>query len=76
VWRFVILAGLLDVVGTVASFVGYGLGSVAVVTTLASLYTAVTILLAYIFLHERLHPFQWLGIAVVLGSIVLVSASG
>ncbi|MGH2482178.1 MAG: EamA family transporter [Ktedonobacteraceae bacterium] len=38
---------------------------------LASLYSAVTVLLAAIFLHERLHAIQWLGIALLLAGVIV-----
>jgi uncharacterized membrane protein len=44
-----------------------------VVTALASLFSAVTILLAWAFLKERLASNQWAGIAIVLLGILLVS---
>jgi drug/metabolite transporter (DMT)-like permease len=45
----------------------------AVVTALASLFSVVTIVLAGIFLKERLNQLQWIGVAVVLAGILLVS---
>lgn len=44
-----------------------------VVTALASLFSAVTILLAWAFLKDRLASNQWAGIAIVLLGILLVS---
>jgi drug/metabolite transporter (DMT)-like permease len=44
-----------------------------VVTALASLFSAVTVLLAWRFFHERLAVHQWVGVAVILVGILLVS---
>jgi drug/metabolite transporter (DMT)-like permease len=44
-----------------------------VVTALASLFSAVTVLLAWRFFRERLAAHQWAGIAVILLGILLVS---
>jgi uncharacterized membrane protein len=49
------------------------MGLVSVVSVLASLYGAVTVLLAWIFLRERLEISQWFGIAMIFAGIVLVS---
>jgi len=40
---------------------------------LASLYGAVTVILAWIFLREKLERSQWLGIILIFAGIVLVS---
>lgn len=44
-----------------------------VVTALASLFSVVTVLLAWRFLRERLAIHQWVGVAVILLGILLVS---
>jgi drug/metabolite transporter (DMT)-like permease len=44
-----------------------------VVTALASLFSAVTVILAWRFFRERLAPHQWVGIAVILIGILIVS---
>ena len=46
---------------------------VTIVTALASLFSLVTILLAWIFLKDRLTLNQWAGVALVLTGILLVS---
>ncbi len=62
--------GLLDTAAFVASAFGFASGDVAIVSVLASLYSAVTALLAAIFLRERLRVIQWLGIALLLTGVV------
>ena len=42
-------------------------------SVLASLYSAVTILLAAIFLRERLHWNQWFGIGTILVGVALIN---
>jgi uncharacterized membrane protein len=44
-----------------------------VVTALASLFSAVTVLLAWRFFRERLALHQWIGIGVILAGILIVS---
>lgn len=68
-----LIAALLDTLAWVCTLFGYKQGHVAVVTALASLFSVVTIFLAGIFLKERLNRLQWLGVAVVLSGILLVS---
>lgn len=60
------LAWLAYIVGTVSVYA-------TVVTALASLFSVVTVLLAWIFLRERLAPHQWVGVAIILAGILLVS---
>ncbi len=72
--RWVLISvGLLDTAAMVANAVGLNLEQVAVVNVLASLYTVVTVVLAWLLLRERLRWTQWLGIATVMGGVVLVN---
>jgi uncharacterized membrane protein len=63
----------MDTAAFIANNAGLHTGQVAVVSVLASLYGAVTVLLSWIFLRERLEPSQWFGIALIFAGIVLVS---
>lgn len=49
-----------------------GLLSIAMV--LGSLYPIATAVLAYIFLHERLHKAQYVGVVLAVGGVALISA--
>lgn len=71
--RLLFVVGALDTLATVAGFAGMLTDQVSVVAVLGSLFTAVTVLLSWVFLHERLAPNQWMGIALVLASLVLVA---
>ena len=51
------------------------LGLISIATILASLYPIVTILLAHLFVGERLRGFQIAGVALALGGVALVTAS-
>jgi drug/metabolite transporter (DMT)-like permease len=73
VWWALFAAGILDTSAFLATNVGMQPGQVSVVSVLASLYGAVTVLLAWIFLRERLEISQWFGIAMIFVGIVLVS---
>ena len=66
-------AGLLDAGALVAFNIGVDTAYTTTTTALASLYSAVTVLLAWAVLHERLDPAQWAGVGVVLAGVLLVS---
>ncbi|MGB7751869.1 MAG: DMT family transporter [Candidatus Acidiferrales bacterium] len=73
VWWLLLAVGILDTAAFVANNAGLSTGQVSVVSVLASLYGAFTVLLAWIFLRERLERSQWLGIVLIFIGIVLVS---
>lgn len=65
--------GALDTGAFVLSNYGMQIEQVSVVTVLTSLYGAVTVALAAIFLRERISRWQWLGIVSIFAGIVLIS---
>ena len=67
----VIGIGLLDTGAFIASTLGFATGQVAIVSVLSSLYSVVAVLLAWLFLKERLRPVQWTGIILLLIGITL-----
>jgi drug/metabolite transporter (DMT)-like permease len=73
VWWLLLAIGVTDTAAFFANNAGLATGHVSVVSVLASLYGAVTVLLAWIVLRERLEKLQWLGIALIFAGIVLVS---
>jgi transporter family protein len=46
------------------------------IVPLTSLYPAVTVVLSYLFLHERLSPLQWVGLVLLLVGAYLLLSSG
>jgi drug/metabolite transporter (DMT)-like permease len=73
VWWLLLGVGILDTAAFVFNNAGLQTGQVSVVSVLASLYGAVTVVLSWIFLRERLEPSQWFGIVLIFAGIVLVS---
>lgn len=65
--------GLLDTGAFTLSNLGMQLEQVSVVSVLGSLYGAVTVGLAAIFLHERVSRLQWCGIALIFAGVFLIS---
>jgi len=73
VWWLLAAVGFLDTAAFAANNAGLGTGQVSVVSVLASLYGAVTVLLSWIFLREKLERSRWFGIALIFIGIILVS---
>ena len=72
-WLLLAAVGALDTLAFVANNVGTTRGRVSVVSVLGSLFSAVTVLVAWGTLGERLDVRQWLGVALVLAGVALVS---
>lgn len=73
--RVLAVVGILDSVAFVAYNVGIRMGSVAIVGTLSGLFSAVTVALAAVFLHERLSRPQYIGVVAVFLGVVLMAVS-
>jgi len=69
----IVLAGLLDTMGSFFYLLAAQTGRLDVAVVLASLYPAVTIMLAWLMLHEQLKLQQWFGVGVVLVAIVMIA---
>jgi drug/metabolite transporter (DMT)-like permease len=69
----VLLNAAGDIAGNTFFILSGQVGRLDVAAVLGSLYPGTTVLLAGIFLHERLNRSQWLGILAALGAIVLLA---
>lgn len=65
--------GALDTLAFVLSNLGMQREQVAIISVLGSLYGAVTVGLAAIFLRERISRWQWAGIVTIFSGIFLIS---
>ena len=65
--------GVTDTGAFIANNFGMQVEQVAVVSVLASLYGAVTVALAAIFLREHVSRWQWLGIISIFAGIFMIS---
>jgi drug/metabolite transporter (DMT)-like permease len=72
-WAIVALAGLLDVAGLIVFAIGLEQAETWLVGLVSSFGPAVTILVAVLFLGERLRTVQWLGVAGVGLGMVLIA---
>jgi len=70
---FVTLSGVLSIVGMFSYAIGVSLSKSALVAPISALFPAVTIVLAYFYLGERMAKNQWAGVVLSLAGVVLLS---
>ncbi len=70
----ILLAGAFDMTANVLYVIATRHGYLATVAVLTSLYPASTVLLARIFLHERLKRLQWCGVACAACGVALIAS--
>jgi drug/metabolite transporter (DMT)-like permease len=76
IWPVLVAFGVLDTLGHLFLFFGLDTahGEYAIVASVA--YTAVTVLLARIFLHEPVSKLQWGGVALTIAGVAILGAFG
>lgn len=73
-WAVILAGGVLDAVSNIAVITGFRLGNMAIVAVLTALYPAGTMLLAAIWLRERIQRVQWVGLGLaVIASMLLAT---
>jgi drug/metabolite transporter (DMT)-like permease len=72
-WPLIALSGVLDASGNAFYVLGGQMGRLDVSAVLGSLYPGSTVLVAGLFLHERLNRLQLAGILAALSAIVLMT---
>lgn len=71
--RLALIAGVLDTLGNVTFILANQNGRLDVAAVLSALYPAMTVLLAFIVLKERVTRMQGAGIVAVLASVVMIA---
>jgi drug/metabolite transporter (DMT)-like permease len=72
-WALAIAAGTLDALANALFQLASQNGLLSVVSVIGSLYPAATVLLARIFLHERMNPVQVTGVLVAFAAVVALT---
>jgi drug/metabolite transporter (DMT)-like permease len=72
-WLLLALIGVFEAGGVLASLIGFQTGNVSIISAIGSLYSSVTVLLAFFILRERLLWRQWLGVAAIAAAVVMMS---
>jgi uncharacterized membrane protein len=67
-----VTAGVIDMLANALYLIATWSGALSLVVTLASLYPASTVLLARVFLHERLNRWQIAGVVCALVAVVTI----
>ena len=70
-----IFVGVADFSANLLLGVATNFGLVSLVMVLGSIYPIITALMAFKFLHERLHKIQYVGIVLAVAGVALISAS-
>ncbi len=72
-WPFIFMNGTLDIAGNAFFILAGQAGRLDVTAVLSALFPGATVLLAWIFLRERLTRNQWIGILSALIAIILMT---
>lgn len=75
-WPLLIVQGLLDGAGTIFLFAGSHGADAPITAVISGTFGAVTAVLAWMFLKERIGPIQWTGIALIFVGVTMLSWPG
>lgn len=71
-WPLALLGAALLVLGSGFFFTAVSFGPVSLVAPISSLYAAITVILSFIFLKERLTKVQALGVALAVTGVIMI----
>ena len=66
-------AGMFDVAANIAYLLASRVGLLSLVAVVTSMYPAMTVILARVLLHERMHKVQMAGVGVAFVAVVLIA---
>jgi drug/metabolite transporter (DMT)-like permease len=72
-WLILVLIGTIDISGTVLYAIATQIGRLDVTAVLGSLYPGATVLLAWVFLKEKIARLQAVGIMLALAAIIILT---
>ena len=72
----VFLIGIVDTLGNISYNLGILGGAVSVVATISGLFSAVTVILAFVVLKERLAAHQAIGFLTILVGVSIIGYAG
>ena len=72
-WAPTLAAGTADMSANILFLLASQAGLLSLVAVIASLFPAPTVILARIFLRQRLPPTRWAGLALALAGVALIS---
>jgi len=67
--------GVVETTAYIALSLGVRIADTSLVATIASAYALLPIVLGFVFLHERPAVNQWVGVALVILGLILLSAT-
>ncbi|MBI5060886.1 MAG: DMT family transporter [Candidatus Aenigmarchaeota archaeon] len=73
VWKYLIVIGLIDAAAFLAYYIGVSMDYLSIISPISTCYPAVTVVLAYVFLKERIQNSQKIGIFLILAGLILIS---
>ncbi len=73
IWIYLLAIGLIDAFAFLAYYIGVSMDYLSIVSPISTCYPAVTIILAYIFLKERVRSIQKFGIFLILSGLILIA---
>lgn len=74
-WLFPITIGFFDVTANITFAAAAQQGKLAITSVVSALYPVITVILAFIFLHERLAVSQRVGVVMALAGVVMLAAA-
>ncbi|MBJ7459182.1 MAG: DMT family transporter [Thermoleophilaceae bacterium] len=74
-WLFPISIGFFDVTANITFAAATQQGALAITSVVSSLYPVITVMLAFVFLHERLAVSQRVGVVMALLGVVMLAAA-